>query len=125
MTLRMSLAWAVQTNGFWILIVRGDTFLDGRNQFGNASEGAALQVIRREAAEEALDRVELEADVGVKWTWRRGCLSSHSVTLGATRDERAVERAHRRELGCVDNHESQMKAAVRATKEAKRSASLS
>jgi len=66
----------------WILIVRGDTFIDSRNQFGNASEGAALQAIRREAGEEALDRVELEADVGVKWAWRRGCLSSHSVTFG-------------------------------------------
>ena len=57
--------------------------------------------------------IQLRFDIGFETPDERAHWLHHSVS-GALRI-----------LGCVDNHASQMKAAARATKEAKRSASLS
>ena len=44
--------------GFRILVMHGDVVLDSADQFGNTPEDAAIQPIRGNTAEEALDHVK-------------------------------------------------------------------
>ena len=58
--------------------MQGDVLLDGGGEFRDAREHATLQAIGGEASEKRSTMFSHEAEVGVKWTWTRGCFSSHA-----------------------------------------------
>ena len=62
--------------GFGVVV--GDVFIDGADQFGNAGKDASTQALGRDVAEESLNHVSHDADVGVKCILKRGCFSSHA-----------------------------------------------
>ena len=76
-------AWArgpKEGSGFGIGLC--DEALDGDFEFVDRSEHAALEAPVGEFGEEALDGIEQEAEVGVKWKVQRGCFASHFWTFG-------------------------------------------
>jgi hypothetical protein len=58
-----------------------EVLLDGGFELGHTLEDTASDSIDSDAAEEALDLVEHDADVGVKCMWKRGCRLSQAFTL--------------------------------------------
>ncbi len=68
--------------GFGIIVVLLDVAVDGGLEVDDGAEDAAFEASPGERGEEALDGVDPEADVGVKWNVQRGWRASHARTLG-------------------------------------------
>ena len=67
--------------GLGCLVVFGEIVVDGHLQFEGALENAAADGIPGDLGEKRSTWFSQDAAVGVKWTWNRGCLSSHFLTL--------------------------------------------
>ena len=65
-----------------VLVGLAQEAVDGGLEIDDALEDTALEALSGQFGEEAFDRVEQEAEVGVKWKWNLGCRSSQARTLG-------------------------------------------
>ena len=60
----------------------GKEAVDGSLEVDDGTEDAAFQAAPGQPCEEAFDRIEPGAEVGMKWKTQRACRSSQARTLG-------------------------------------------